>query len=120
MAKTSSDNPLTKNAALYRTRDMHYLYIYESDNDRYLEGSIGMVGYYIYDSNGNMLDGGEYEYFEKKSLEDLARIVLSGEDDNSPIVKEYSFSEIANPDENIFSSENDIEWETPDNTIYLV
>lgn len=116
---TSNNNPQAKDAALYRTRDMHYLYIYESDNERLLEDAM-MVGYYIYDSNGNMLDGGEYEYLEESSYEDLARTILSDNGVDSPIVKEYSFSEIENPDENIFSSENDIEWETPNNTIYLV
>ena len=106
---------------MYRTKDMRFLYVYESDNERYIENSIGMVGYYIYDSNGNMVDGGEYEYFEEKTYLELAYIILSGENDGfSPIVKEYSFSEIAAPDENLFSSENDIEWETPADTMYLV
>ena len=118
--KTNNNNPRAKTQALYRTRDMHYFYIYESDNERDLEDSIGVFGYYIYDSNGKMLDGGECEYFEEKTYKDFAREILSDMGDDSPIVKEYSFSEIVNPDDNIFSSENDIKWETPDNTIYLV
>ena len=120
--KTAKNNTANKEAVLYRTKDMRFLYIYESDNDRYIENSIGMVGYYIYDSDGKMLDGGEYEYLEEKTpYLELAYIILSGEDEGfSPIVKEYSFSEISVPDENLFSSENDIEWETPADTLYLV
>ena len=72
----SNNKSSAKNAALYRTGNMNYLYIYESDNDRFLKGSIGMVGYYIYDSNGNMLDGGEYEYFEEKSFEDFVKDII--------------------------------------------
>ncbi len=119
--KAVRNNTANKEAVLYRTKDMRFLYIYESDNDRYIENSIGMVGFYIYDNDGKMLDGGEYEYFEEKTYLELAWIILSGETEGfSPIVKEYSFSEISDPDENLFSSENDIDWETPADTVYLV
>ena len=86
---------------LYLKTSNAYIQIMWSSNESLNPDAVGVIGIYVYDLNGNehkMLEGGEFDIFEDKSLEsyipDIFEFIELPEDTEYEIISEEYFDNI--------------------------